>query len=124
MTIIKIIIDNDVVNRYNEYYFKQHPRAKKKQIEKCIHPSINIWSIKPRIQMNALKQSWKNFIIWLVDDLGYTNMKLNNMMLFTTYTIQQKEEPIQITTALNSSMTDLLNQDFGKMTTGNIYIVL
>ena len=31
---MKIIIDNNVVDKYNEYYFKQHPRAKKKQIEK------------------------------------------------------------------------------------------
>ena len=61
---IKLILDNDVVERYNQYYFSQHPKAKKKQIEHAYHPSINIWSIKPRTQMNALKQSWKNFIIW------------------------------------------------------------
>ena len=56
---IKIIIDNDVVERYNEYYFSQHPKAKKKPIEKPMHPSINQWCILPRIQMNALKQKWK-----------------------------------------------------------------
>ena len=60
---IKLILYNDVVERYNQYYFSQHPKAKKKQIEHAYHPSINIWSIKPRIQMNALKQSWKNFYI-------------------------------------------------------------
>lgn len=79
MNIIKIIIDNDVVDKYNEYYFTQHPRAKKKPIDKCIHPSINVWSIKPRIQMNALKQSWKEFIIWFINDLGYENMLLDNI---------------------------------------------
>ena len=54
---IKLILNMDVVNRYNEYYFSQHPKAKKKQIEHPYHPSINVWSIKPRIQMNALKHS-------------------------------------------------------------------
>lgn len=29
--------------------------------------------------MNALKQAWKNFIIWWIKDLGYENMKLNNV---------------------------------------------
>ena len=27
---IKLILDMDVVNRYNKYYFSQHPKAKKK----------------------------------------------------------------------------------------------
>jgi len=61
---IKLIIDNDVVERYNQYYFSQHPKAKKKQIEHAYHPSINVWSIKPRKQMNALKQSWKGEYIF------------------------------------------------------------
>ena len=79
MIIIKIIIDNDVVEKYNDYYFKNHPRAKKKPINKCIHPSINVWSIEPSIQMNTLKQAWKDFIIWFINDLGYTNMMLDNI---------------------------------------------
>ena len=28
--------------------------------------------------MNALKQQWKQFIIWWINDLGYTDMKLDN----------------------------------------------
>ena len=76
---IKLIIDNDVVERYNQYYFSQHPKAKNKAIEHSWHPSINVWSIKPRIQMNALKQSWKNFIVWWIKDLGYENMQLENV---------------------------------------------
>ena len=71
----------DVVERYNKYYFTQHPKARKKQIEHPYHPSINVWSIKPRIQMNALKQQWKQFIIWWINDLGYTDMKLDNFDL-------------------------------------------
>lgn len=84
MNIIKIIIDNDVVDRYNEYYFKQHPRAKKKQIEKPWHPSINSWCILPRIQMNALKQKWKSFGCWIINEYGYKNMKLSNFDVIHT----------------------------------------
>lgn len=76
---IKLILDNDVVNRYNQYYFSQHLRARKKPIEHPYHPSINIWSIKPRIQMNDLKQKWKDFIVWWINDLGYENLKLNSV---------------------------------------------
>lgn len=79
MIIIKLTLDKDVVDKYNAYYFSQHPRAKKKQIEHTIHPSINVWSIKPRIQMNALKQTWKQFIMWWIKDLGYENLGLDNV---------------------------------------------
>ena len=53
---IKLILDNKALERYNTYYFLEHPRAKKKPIEKPYHPSINTWCILPRIQMNTLKQ--------------------------------------------------------------------
>lgn len=79
MNKIKLILDTEVLERYNQYYFKQHPRATKKPIEKPFHPSINVWSIKPRLQMNALKQTWKVFTIWWINDLGYQNMKLDNV---------------------------------------------
>lgn len=71
-------MNQEVVDKYNQYYFSQHSKAKKVQIDKPWHPSINVWAIKPRIQMNALKQSWKSFIIWWVNQLGYENMKLDN----------------------------------------------
>ncbi len=101
---IKLIINNDVVERYNQYYFLLHPKAKKKQIEHPYHPSINIWSIKPRIQMNALKQSWKNFITWWIKDLGYENLKLDNVILYMIFIIPQNAGQIQTTTLQSSSM--------------------
>ena len=88
--IIKIIIDNNVIERYNQYYFSKHPKAKKKQIDKPRHPSINQWCILPRIQMNALKQKWKMFGIWLIEDLGYTNMKLDNFDIIMTVFFESK----------------------------------
>ena len=51
----KLIIDQKVVDEYNQYYFKQHPRAKRPPIERPLHPTMNSWMILPRIQMNALK---------------------------------------------------------------------
>lgn len=75
---LKLIIDNDVLDRYSECYFKKHPRAKNKPIENPYHPSTNQWMIMRRPMMNALKQKWKDFIIWFIKDLGYQNMYIDN----------------------------------------------
>ena len=79
--IVKLILDMDVVNRYDEHYFKQHPKAKKKPIEHPYHPSLNVYCIKPRIQMNAMKQQWKDFIIFWIKELGYENKKLDDVKI-------------------------------------------
>ena len=36
-----LVIDQNIINEYNKYYFKLHPRAKKKPIERPIMPSLN-----------------------------------------------------------------------------------
>ena len=83
---MKLILDNSVLERYNEYYFSQHPRASKPPIERPYHPSINIWFIMKRPQMNALKQKWKEFIIWWINDMGYQNKLLEKFeVTFTVY---------------------------------------
>ncbi len=39
-----------------------------------------------RPMMNALKQKWKDFIIWFIENQGYTNLLIENCeMKFTTY---------------------------------------
>lgn len=81
---IKIVIDQDTLDRYGEFYFVLHPRAKKVPITKPRHPSINEWFILPRPQMNALKQKWKDFGCWLIRDLGYRNMKLEHFSISLT----------------------------------------
>lgn len=73
----KIIIDQQLVDEYCESYFKVHPRARKKPIEKPYHPSINEWCILRRTSMNNLKQLHKDFMMWCVKKLGYENLKLN-----------------------------------------------
>lgn len=36
--------------------------------------------------MNALKQRWKDFIVWFINEQGYANLLINNCeMKFTTY---------------------------------------
>ena len=83
---IKIIIDNNVISEYEKFYFQQHPRASKPPISKPIHPLMNSWMIMKRPMMNALKQKWKDFIIYIVDKQGYSNLHINKCeMRFVTY---------------------------------------
>ena len=81
---IKLILDSKVLERYNTYYFLEHPRAKKKPIEKPYHPSINTWCILPRIQMNALKQKWKDFVCFWMKLEKLENKKLDNFDITIT----------------------------------------
>jgi len=83
---IKLVIDASTLDKYNSYYFKKYPKRKKKPIEAPTHPSINKWMIMKRIMMNALKQSWKDFIIWFVEDNKLTNKKIEQCeMTFVSY---------------------------------------
>lgn len=83
---IKLVIDNNTLSDYEKYYFKNHPRASKKPIDNPYHPSINTWMIMKRPMMNALKQKWKDFIIWFIDNQGYSNLRIEKCeMKFNTY---------------------------------------
>lgn len=73
---IKLVIDCSVLDKYSEYYFEQHPRARKRPIKQPYHESINTWMILQRAAMNNLKQRWKDFIKWLVTDQGYANLRI------------------------------------------------
>ena len=83
---IKLIIDNDVLLEYEKHYFNLHPRAKNKPISQPHHPSINTWFIMKRPMMNALKQRWKDFMVWFIKYSGYEKLKIEECeMTFTTY---------------------------------------
>ena len=73
----KMIMDQQLIDEYNQYYFKKYPRAKKPAIEKPRHPLLNTWMILPRIQMNSLKQKWKFFGVWWCKKLGYDGLMLD-----------------------------------------------
>lgn len=81
-----LVINNETLEKYAAHYFQLHPRARKKPIPHPYHESINKWMIMKRPQMNALKQKWKDFIIWLVSDYGYENIYIDKCkILFRTY---------------------------------------
>ena len=85
-TMITLILDNEVLDKYSKHYFELHPKARKVPIKEPYHPSINAWFILRRPELNALKQKWKDFVVWWIEDLGYTNKQLNNCkMKFTVY---------------------------------------
>jgi peroxiredoxin family protein len=65
---------------------KRRGRPKKKPIEYPYHPSINQWMIMKRPMMNALKQKRKAFMVWFIEQNGYTNLKLDKCeMSFIVY---------------------------------------
>lgn len=81
-----MVIDGGVLERYEKYYFKQHPRARKKPIAHPYHESMNVWMILKRPMMNALKQKWKDFIVWFVAEQGYANLHIEECELsFSAY---------------------------------------
>jgi len=83
---ILLIIDDYVLDKYNKYYFRLYPNRRKPPIEKPIHPSINKWMIMKRPIMNALKQTWKDFIVWYIEDQGLTDKGIDKCsMTFTSY---------------------------------------
>lgn len=74
---ISLVIDDEILESYSEYYFSIHTKAHKTPIPHPYHESINVWMIMKRPMMNALKQKWKDFIKWLVDAKGYTNLGID-----------------------------------------------
>ena len=84
--VIKLVIDNTALEDYEKVYFANHPRAKKKPIAHPYHESINQWMIMKRPQMNALKQRWKEFIAWFIENSEYRDTHIEQCELrFITY---------------------------------------
>ena len=53
-------------------------------IARPYHESINQWMIMRRSQMNALKQKWKDFIKWFVEEQGYANLRIQRCEISQT----------------------------------------
>ena len=81
---IHLTIDDDVLARYEQYYFALHPKAHKRPIAHPYHESINAWMIMKRPMMNALKQKWKDFIRWFVSEEGYSNLHIDRCEVYQT----------------------------------------
>ena len=83
---IKLIIDNAVLAKYNLWYFQNYPRRRVAPIKFPTHPSINTWFILKRPAANALKQKWKDFIVWVVKNEGLSGSKIQHCtMEFTSF---------------------------------------
>ena len=65
---MRLVIDNNTLEKYEQFYFRLHPKATKRPIDKPIHPLLNQWMIMKRPMMNALKQRWKDFIVWFIKE--------------------------------------------------------
>ncbi len=61
-----------------------HPKAHKKPIQHPYHESINAWMIMKRPMMNALKQKWKEFICFFVEEQGYSNLHIDKCEIHQT----------------------------------------
>ncbi len=83
---VKLVIDEAVLQEYDVYYFNIHKRARKRPIAHPYHESINKWMIMRRPEMNALKQKWKDFILWLIQNEGLENSGVEECEVsFKTY---------------------------------------
>lgn len=83
---ICIVFDNDCVDRYNKFWFDTHPRSKQLRIKAPQHPSLNTYYKGNYRAANALKQTWKDFVIWRVRDLGLDGMNIDKCVVeYNTY---------------------------------------
>lgn len=90
--IVKITINDSMVKVYNQMYFARYPRRRKAPIDKCIPPSLNVWGNMDRIQKNDLKQKWNDFGIWVVDQYGLTNKKIERCKITWNYYFPTKHK--------------------------------
>jgi len=82
---ITIIIDNTILEKYREYYFDIHKKARKFPIKSPIAPSLNHWMILNRIVMNSEKQKWKEFGVWLIKYYKLENKNIDKCIIEITY---------------------------------------
>jgi hypothetical protein len=87
---IKLVIDDEVLKKYNKYYFNKYPKRRKFPIEKPIPPSLNVWMVMPRFQMNGQKQVWKEFGEWLVKYNKLENKKIDKCQIIIEYFFDSK----------------------------------
>lgn len=75
--VVVVEFNEELLEEWTQLYFKKHPRARKKPIENCIHPSINKWCILPRISMNALKHKWGEFTKYVLQKQNKEMLGIN-----------------------------------------------
>lgn len=74
---IQITFTEELRQEWMKIYFKAHPRARKEPVQFCTHPSINVWSVLPRISINSLKKNWSEFTAYVVEKHGLSMIGIN-----------------------------------------------
>jgi Holliday junction resolvase RusA-like endonuclease len=87
---IKVIIDKNVIEKYNNHYFSKYPKRHAIPIEKPIPPSLNRFTAMTRIAQNAVKQKYKEFSIWLASYYKIANLNLSNLKIVFTFYFADK----------------------------------
>ena len=83
---IKLVIDENTLNDYNNFYFSRYPKRRVIPINRPLHPSTNTWFVMRRPQLNALKQKWKEFIVFFIENEGLSGLKIQKCtMEFTSF---------------------------------------
>lgn len=92
-----IVIDIPTMEKYKTYYFKKYPRrrvfpfaSRKTGSINPIPPSLNQWMVMQRPQMNHVKQQWKDFVVWLVNDYGMSDLNIETATITFTYYFKDK----------------------------------
>ena len=88
---IKLVIDNNVLDKYKDFYFKKYPKRRKFPIDSPIAPSLNQWSVMVRLKANSVKQAWCEFVIWLVQENNLTNANISQCRIIATYYFKTKQ---------------------------------
>ena len=81
----KIVIDNNILDEYNKWYFNEHPKRRVSPIPKPIPPSFNYFTSIKRIVQNSLKQKYKEFAIWVANYYGIADLKLSKAEIIYTF---------------------------------------
>lgn len=90
-----LIIDAQDVAEFNRLYFEEHPKAKNAPIKAPQHPSINTYMTMHNQAANKLKQNWKDFIVWIINDLDMANKNIKKCrMTYRTFFKQNRRHDL------------------------------
>jgi len=81
----KIIINEEILNKYKDFYFLKYPKRRVFPIKKAIPPSFNYFTSIKRIVQNSLKQQYKEFSIWLANYYNIADLNINKAKITYTF---------------------------------------
>ena len=85
-----IVIDNNILSKYNEYYFSKYPKRRKPPIAKPIPLSLNAFIAMIRMAQSDLKKKYKEFAIWLAEYYQINNLNLEKSHISYTFYFKDK----------------------------------